>query len=345
MPDNELLKKIPFPLDYTLKDVAKIKPNGIKVFSTFACGGGSSIGYKLAGSDVVGFCEINPKIADIYQSNLKPKESFVESITDFNKRKVFPEVLSNIDILDGSPPCTPFSGLKKNDVKNKEKGNRKVFPEGKVLQVLDTLPFHFIHTIGILNPEVAIMENVTGILREKKMIAEIKELARFYGRYLKIIKVNLKYMGVPHSRTRVFFIFTRKNKLINIQSVNSEIKIREFFDLKTDIGKDITGIKTPNRWKMCLVGNSFSYFLGQRSGSTSFSTIKISSDKVLPCVTVKNDYFHWEHPNRFSKEFYRKACTFPKDYDFKGKDYFILGMSVPPFGMYNLSKQIIEQYF
>lgn len=43
---------------WTFKDYPKEK-NGIKVFSCFACGGGSTMGYKLAGCDVVGCCEID----------------------------------------------------------------------------------------------------------------------------------------------------------------------------------------------------------------------------------------------------------------------------------------------
>ena len=33
--------------------------NNLKVFSCFACGGGSSMGYKLAGYDVIGCLEID----------------------------------------------------------------------------------------------------------------------------------------------------------------------------------------------------------------------------------------------------------------------------------------------
>ena len=33
--------------------------NGLKVFSCFACGGGSTMGYKLAGCEVLGDCEID----------------------------------------------------------------------------------------------------------------------------------------------------------------------------------------------------------------------------------------------------------------------------------------------
>ena len=38
---------------WTLKDLANVSKNNKKVFSCFACGGGGSMGYKLAGYGVV----------------------------------------------------------------------------------------------------------------------------------------------------------------------------------------------------------------------------------------------------------------------------------------------------
>jgi DNA (cytosine-5)-methyltransferase 1 len=43
-----------------LKDANFTKDKGT-VFSCFACGGGSTMGYKLAGFDVLGCNEIDPK--------------------------------------------------------------------------------------------------------------------------------------------------------------------------------------------------------------------------------------------------------------------------------------------
>ena len=40
---------------WTFSDYPKVK-NGLKVFSCFACGGGSTMGYKLSGCDVIGCC-------------------------------------------------------------------------------------------------------------------------------------------------------------------------------------------------------------------------------------------------------------------------------------------------
>ena len=54
-------------------DLNNIKKNGLKVLSTFSCGGGSSYGYKLAGYEVLGNVEIDVKINSMYVKNHKPK--------------------------------------------------------------------------------------------------------------------------------------------------------------------------------------------------------------------------------------------------------------------------------
>lgn len=83
--------------------------NGLKVFSCFACGGGSTMGYKLAGCEVVGCCEIDKRMNDIYVANHHPKYNYLMDIREFNEINDLPDELYNLDILDGSPPCTTFS--------------------------------------------------------------------------------------------------------------------------------------------------------------------------------------------------------------------------------------------
>lgn len=79
--------------------------NGLKVFSCFACGGGSTMGYKLAGCEVLGCCEIDPRMNKVYVENHKPKYNYLMDIRDFNKLDDLPEELYDLDILDGSPPA------------------------------------------------------------------------------------------------------------------------------------------------------------------------------------------------------------------------------------------------
>lgn len=58
-----------FPYLWKLSDIEKVEKNGKKVFSCFSCGGGSSMGYKIAGYDVIGNCEIDKKMNEIYIAN------------------------------------------------------------------------------------------------------------------------------------------------------------------------------------------------------------------------------------------------------------------------------------
>jgi hypothetical protein len=78
---------------YPAKGIAK---NECNVFGTFICGGGSTMGYKLAGFNHLGGVEIDVKVADVYKENHKPKYLFVEDIRAFNKRTDLPTELYNL---------------------------------------------------------------------------------------------------------------------------------------------------------------------------------------------------------------------------------------------------------
>ena len=89
-----------FPYEWTLKDADFTKDKGT-VFSCFACGGGSTMGYKLAGFDVIGCNEIDPKMIEAYRINHNPKFSYLEPIQEFKEREDLPEELFNLDIAIG----------------------------------------------------------------------------------------------------------------------------------------------------------------------------------------------------------------------------------------------------
>ena len=91
------------------------------------------MGYKLAGYNHLGGVEIDSKIANLYQSNLSPKYLYVEDIKEFIKREPIPDELYQLDILDGSPPCSSFSLAGKREkelgkkIKNLEKDKQNKF--------------------------------------------------------------------------------------------------------------------------------------------------------------------------------------------------------------------------
>ncbi len=60
---------------WSLKEIENVQNNGVKVFSCFFCGGGSTMGYKLAGCQVIGNCEIDERINELYNRNHHPLHS------------------------------------------------------------------------------------------------------------------------------------------------------------------------------------------------------------------------------------------------------------------------------
>lgn len=102
----------------------------------FRLWGGSSMGYKLAGFDVIGCNEIDHRMMYAYCQNHNPKFPFLEPIQTFKDRQDLPPELYNLDVLDGSPPCSTFSVAGSRE---EAWGKMKHFREGQAAQVLDTL--------------------------------------------------------------------------------------------------------------------------------------------------------------------------------------------------------------
>ncbi|WP_054972396.1 DNA cytosine methyltransferase [Paenibacillus sp. A3] len=71
--------------DWSLKDLDRVPNNDRKVFSCFSCGGGSTMGYKLAGYTVLGNVEIDPQMMRIYRHNHDPRFSFLMPIQQFKE--------------------------------------------------------------------------------------------------------------------------------------------------------------------------------------------------------------------------------------------------------------------
>lgn len=73
-----------FDWKWRLSEIRHDKP--VSVFSMFSCGGGSSMGYKRAGFDVIGNVEIDEKINSMYVKNLHPRFNFNMDAREFVKK-------------------------------------------------------------------------------------------------------------------------------------------------------------------------------------------------------------------------------------------------------------------
>ena len=313
---------------WNLEDLKKIKKNGYKVFSCFSCGGGSSMGYKLAGYEVIGNCEIDPSINELYIKNFKPKYTYLMGVQDFYKLDKIPEELYDIDILDGSPPCSTFSMAGQRE---KNWGKEKKFREGQAKQILSDLFFDFIRVAKRLKPKIVIAENVKGIIagNAKGYInAIINEFDRT-GYDTQIFLLNAATMGVPQKRERVFFICKRKDlKLPNIKLSFNErpILYKEF--------------KDKNYKKMNT--NTIEYKRWTKRNKNSGFTHKFIKDNEIPSTQIaSNPLLRFDVPGYISDKDIITIQTFPQDYDFLDQQpVYVCGMSVPPIMMKKISEQV-----
>lgn len=327
------------------------RSNSLKVFGTFICGGGSTMGYRLAGFKHLGGVEIDDKMIKIYDENHKPKYLYHEDIRDFNKRDNLPEELFDLDILDGSPPCTVFSmcGNREEDW-----GKIRKYKEGQKEQTLDDLVFEYCKTIEKLKPKTAILENVPGILAGRAKIYAIKivEYLKSVGYEVQIFSLNSATMGVPQSRERIFFI-ARKTTLklppLVLQFNELPIPFGEIADKNSTTHKPL--------WPSIAVRLPFiekgdqnlkfadAKYRGLKTFNAFFSTNIYYNHEVPGTLTSSGASVYYEEMRSPNETEYRRMSSFPIDYDFCGIDArYICGMSVPPFMIARIANEIKIQW-
>lgn len=340
--------------NWNLKDTV-FKKNRGTVFSCFSCGGGSTMGYKLAGFDVIGCNEIDPRMMDVYIKNHNPKYPFLAPIQEFKNYQDLPEELYNLDILDGSPPCSSFST---GGVRERDWGVERKFKEGQAKQVLDTLFFDFIDLAKRLQPKVVIAENVKGILLGKAkdyVIRIYKELDKA-GYYTTHFLLDGSLMGVPQRRERVFFIAIRKDlagsflyqrdmfTLSPLLKLNFKEKTIPFGEIEKQDNNRKPLIESYKKYYE--KANKYGVYDERARGGIKFGYYR-KAVKHLPLATIMtNNVFTIEgQPEELNSEELALCSTFPLDYDYLGNDtQYVCGMSVPPVMMAQIANQVYEQW-
>lgn len=316
------------------------------------------MGYKLAGFDVIGCNEIDPKMMEAYKINHNPKYSYLEGIQSFKLREDLPQELYELDILDGSPPCSSFSiaGNREEDW-----GKEKIFREGQSEQVLDTLFFDFIDLAKKLQPKVVIAENVKGLLmgEARNYVRKINDDFENAGYYVQHFLLDASKMGIPQKRERVFFIALRKDLAkIFLQNVDMftvlpklklDFKEKEivFKEVKDEQGRELSE-NMKKVWERRIDGDAdmrAAYFRDFKK-EKYFSQNFIYSNKVSKTLTSHEDSLVlFDSPRYTSKNEACKIGSYPLDYDFgKLKPHYLIGMSVPPLMIAKIANQIYNQW-
>ncbi len=345
LPEEEARQYKPLPSTdwkWTMADDYPEKTNGLKVFSCFACGGGSTMGYKLAGCEVLGCNEIDPRMNKVYVENHHPKYNYLEDIRDFNKREDLPEELYNLDILDGSPPCTTFSMVGDRE---DSWGVKKKFREGQAEQTLDDLSFVFIGTVAKLRPKVMIMENVEGLIKGEawSYVQKIYKQLKDIGYKCKHWLLKGENMGVPQTRHRVFFVATRLDFDLDKIDMAFNYEPIKYGIFKTQEEKIASG-KMSAAIKQIRKGEAINECMQRLYGVNSVITHRIAyENEVYPTQTAGHGDVWTINGNHPSDEDVLHSQTFPEDYVLgKEKSEYICGMSVPPIMIKRVVNRLIE---
>lgn len=336
-----------FPYKWYLKDGYPPK-NGLKVFGTFICGGGSTMGYKLAGYEHLGGVEIDKQVADVYRTNHNPKYLYNEDIREFNKRTDLPAELYSLDILDGSPPCSTFSmaGSREDGW-----GKKKQFREGQAVQTLDDLVYVYCDTIIKLQSKTFILENVKGIIagNAKSYSKKVVEKMTKAGYSVQVFLLNAASMGVPQKRERVFFIGSKKE--LNFPKLKLEFNERavvfgEIID-KNDTANTLSAnqkILYQNKIlsDKCLADTNKRLY----AKNTSFTNMWLSDNETPTSVVSGSAMFLHSIPRQINKSEVCQVGSYPLDYNFKSiEPKYLIGMSVPPVMTAQIANQMYLQWF
>lgn len=307
------------------------------------------MGYKLAGYEMLGNVEIDPQMMALYKRNHNPQFPFEIPIQDFKNitNAELPTALFDLDILDGSPPCSVFSTAGQRE---KKWGKEHHFREGQAKQQLDDLFFDFLDVVEKLRPRVVVAENVRGMIigLAKGYVALVKKRFEQLGYKAQLFQLNSATMGVPQKRERIFFIAHRMDLELPRLELTFQGRPILYKEIRSGRGRplDHTGT-TYKRWlKRRPRDQSFGDITERIEGKESnFNTILIHDDRIPNTIASNSWFVRYDEPYFISDTDIIRIQTFPRDYDFMDAAVqYVCGMSVPPVMMKKIAEQIHLQW-
>ena len=319
--------------------------NAISFFS--GCGG-SSLGYKLAGVNVLYANEFVPKASDTYKLNFPNTIMDTRDIRTIQPQEVLDKInlkVGELDFLDGSPPCASFSTAGKRE---KDWGKVKAY-SGKE-QRTDDLFYEYIRMVKDIKPKVFVAENVRGLIMGKakgyfnKFLAEFNKL----NYNVKASLLDASYLEVPQMRKRVFIIGVRKdlNKQPVFPKKHKQMIVKDVYDKNYPVEKEAKHI--PNSYMKYLVNLK----QGEQPNGSFFSLKR--NHLYRPSYTILATYgagacvMHPYENRHMSIAELKDICSFPQSFKLTGtwrNQCERLGRSVPPNMMKNIIKTLKKEIF
>lgn len=202
------------------------------VLDLFCGAGGLSLGFKMAGFDIVGGVEFNQEAIDTHALNFKNGYHFCGDISSLTNEFILEKFENKVDVIIGGPPCQGFSTANMQQKDHKDDERNKLF-------------YQFIRFVEVLKPKAFVMENVRGILTKdgghvKEAMMKIMD---DLGYNVDVRVLTASDYGVPQKRMRAFFVGIKKeigeafdfDKIQKKPTVTVKDEIGDIYDLDNKI--------------------------------------------------------------------------------------------------------------
>lgn len=347
----------------SMAEIEAIPWNGYNVVSTFSGGGGSCLGYRMAGFRVLWANEFVEEAQNTYRANHHGVILDTRDIREVQAEDILNAIgmkPGEIDLFDGSPPCCAFSTAGK-----REKGwnQERDYSDGKT-QRIENLFFEFTRLLRDLQPKTFVAENVSGLVKGtaigyfKEFIREMRNC----GYNVKANLLNSALLGVPQERQRLMFMGVRKDiglepmfpkpydyyytvgdAFEGVVNDPAELAIREHELDGKKIGEILK--KMPKNPKRRVIGSEFnekgSFF------SLVRETMYRPSSTILAAGARLNTagQCHPLYDRKLTIPELKRLDSLPDDFILTGdlsQQGERIGRMVPPMMMYNIAKSVKE---
>ena len=299
---------------YTLQDTLDSEKRSLfNVLSTFAGGGGSSTGYRLAGGKILAVNEFVPEAQNTYRENYPNTTIVPGDIKELTGTYLMEQAgvkVSELDILDGSPPCSAFSMA--GSVSHGEGrthadafGKKKQYSDIKGVENVEDLFFEFLRVAKDIKPKVIIGENVEGLTmgEAKEYFHKIQNTFEDIGYLIVANVLDSSYFGVPQSRKRCFFIGVREDvaEKVGINFMTMYQLYPDKNDFRTTLGEAINDVVNEDKEELDYLFDKIS---PERAVGKTLMKMPKDPDKVLTGM----DYHVKGHHFNLKRSSLRKPC-------------------------------------
>ena len=299
---------------YTLQDTLDSEKRALfNVLSTFAGGGGSSTGYRLAGGKILAVNEFVPEAQNTYRENYPNTTIVPGDIKELTGTYLMEQAgvkVSELDILDGSPPCSAFSMA--GSVSHGEGrthadafGKKKQYSDIKGVENVEDLFFEFLRVAKDIKPKVIIGENVEGLTmgEAKEYFHKIQNTFEEIGYLIVANVLDSSYFGVPQSRKRCFFIGVREDvaEKVGINFMTMYQLYPDKNDFRTTLGEAINDVVNEDKEELDYLIDKIS---PEKAVGKTLMKMPKDPDKVLTGM----DYHDKGHHFNLKRSSLRKPC-------------------------------------